>query len=130
MSDRLDDGIREYLGRTRQLPAGLEQKAKDLVPGKGAKCAPCPHCGKPITPFKKGPSPAEAWWWLAASGVALAVSFMVPRYFMQFLAVMLLCGIKAIVELRARKTQILIYKALQDEGVEARGRGHHSGSRL
>jgi hypothetical protein len=130
MSDQLDASIKEHLGQTRQLPAGLAQKAKDLVPGKSSKSVPCPHCGKAITPFKKSPASIEAWLWLAAAAMAFAASFMVPRYFMQFLAVTLLCGFKAITDLRARKTQVLIYKALQDEEVPARGRGHHSGSRL
>jgi len=49
---------------------------------------------------------------LAAS---FALSFVLRRYFMQCLAVSVLCGVKAVVEMRALKTQVLIYKALSEE---------------
>ena len=130
MTDHFDDWMKEHLGQTREVPADLVQKAKDLVPGPRPSAA-CPHCGKPITPFKK--APAQARWnllWLAAAGVSFALSFAVPRYFVQFLVVTLVCAFKWIVERRAMKTQILIYKALSEgEGSEG-SRLHRHASRL
>jgi len=132
MSDRLDDSIRDYLGETRELPPGLAQRAKDLVP---APLRPgvgkCPHCGKPVTPFKDGgmTGPWNLLWFVAA-GAALALSFFLKPYFMQFLVLTLLLGFKGILDQRARKTQILIYKALSaDEGGQ-RHRLHQHTTRL
>ena len=77
----------------------------------------CPHCGKPITPFKQ-PFKRQWLWnglWLMLAILSFSLSFFVPRYFFQCLAAALLFGIKWIVEHRAQKTKILIYKALQRE---------------
>ncbi|MBI4432959.1 MAG: hypothetical protein HY592_05730 [Candidatus Omnitrophica bacterium] len=54
---------------------------------------------------------------LYAAGMVAAFlgSFLLPRYFLQFLALAVLLGIKWIVDERAARTQILIYKALQEE---------------
>lgn len=118
MSDRLDDSIKDYLGETRRVPPELVQKAKDLVPGGRPGAMQCPHCGKPIAAPKK---PSTGDWnlvWLAASAGAFGLSFALPDYFYQCLAAALLCGFKWIIERRARKTQILIYKALSGEAGE------------
>ena len=73
MSDWLDDSIKEYLGQTRAVPPELLKKAKDLVPPSRPGVGKCPHCGKPVTPFKDGSVPGP--WnvlWFAAAGAALA----------------------------------------------------------
>ncbi len=131
MSDPLDDSIKDYLGQTRAVPADLVQKAKDLMlpgrPGVGK----CPHCGKPVTPFKNG-VPSGPWnqlWFLAAAG-ALVASFIFHLYFMQFLVLVLLFGFKGIVDQRAQKTKILIYKALSEEEGGKRHRLHQHTTRL
>ena len=114
MNDPVDDLIKDYLGETRPVPPGLVQKAKDLM-GASSPSAACPHCGKPITPFKKPPR-AQKWnaLWLGTAVLAFALSFVFPLYFMQFLAAALFCGFKWAIERRALKTQILIYKALSE----------------
>ena len=139
MSDRLDDSIRDYLGQTRDLPPGLAQKAKDLVPGappaspagRRPGVGKCPHCGKPVTPFKSGgmTAPRNLLWFVAA-GAALGFSFFLKPYFMQFLVLTLLLGFKGILDQRARKTQILIYKALSAEESGERHRLHQHTTRL
>ena len=131
MNDRLDDSIKEYLRETREVPPGLVQKAKDLVPAVRPGVGKCPHCGKPVTPFKNGgiPGPWNLLWFVSA-GVSLALSFYFKPYFMQFLVLTLLLGYKGIVDQRALKTQILIYKALSDEEGGRRHRLHHHTTRL
>ncbi len=131
MSDQLDDSIKDYLGETRQVPPGLVQKAKDLMPSARPGVGKCPHCGKPVTPFKEGGMPPPwNWLWFAFSGAALALSFIFRPYFMQFLVLTLLLGCKGIVDQRARKTQILIYKALSQEEGGQRHRLHQHTTRL
>jgi len=81
----------------------------------------CPHCGKPITPFKQ---PLKRQWlwnglWLALAILSFALSFFIPRYFYQCLVAAFLFGVQWIVGQRAQKTQILIYKALQQEERES-----------
>ena len=81
----------------------------------------CPHCGKPITPFKQ-PFKHQGLWnglWLVLGILSFSLSFFIPRYFFQCLAAALLFGIKWIVDQRAQKTKILIYKALQQEEHES-----------
>lgn len=96
-----------------QVPAEFVARAKSLMPG---RTAACPHCGKPITPFKKPPA-RQRWLnalWLAGMTVSFALSFVFPARFYQCLAAALLFGIKWIVDQKATRTQILIYKALED----------------
>ena len=119
MGDHLDESIKDYLGETRPLPQGLVQKAKDLVPGTKRGVANCPHCGKPISSPKK---PSAGDWnllWLAAMAFFFGLSFVFQSYFYQCLVATLICAFKWIIERRARKTQILIYKALTEESGEA-----------
>lgn len=98
------------------VPPQALQRAKDLMRGGVA----CPHCGKGITPFKK-PYPQQklmnGLWLILACGV-FGLSFVFPRYFMQFLVLTVLFGFKWILEQRSAKSQILIYKALR-EGEES-----------
>ena len=106
-------------------------RAGSLMSGT-SQSALCPHCGKPVTSFKK-PLSAQRWAnlaWLALALAAFALSFIFRRYFMQFLVVTVLAGVKALVELRATKTQILIYKALSDEQDSHQQRLHQHSSRL
>lgn len=62
------------------------------------------------------PAPKRSLWqlWMVLSIAAFAGSFLVPHYYVQFVAAGVLCGVKAIVDQKAAKTQILIYKALED----------------
>ena len=111
--DRLiNKGIEEEVGRER-VPARALERAKSLIIGRIA----CPHCGKGITPFKK-PYLRQKFLnglWLVFSCAMFGLSFVFPHYFMQFLALTALFGFKWIVDQRATKSQILIYKALKDE---------------
>lgn len=131
MSDSVDDLLQQHLAEGREIPAGLAQKAKDLMPGASGPAAVCPHCGKAVTPFKKSSSSASRnALWLAAGAAAFALSFYVRPYFMQCLAVALFCAVKWAIERRALKTRILLYKALSEgEGAEA-SRLHRHASRL
>ena len=118
--DRLDEA-----GNT-EVPEGWVKAAKSLMPqGKGIQC---PHCRKLITPFKK-PLQKQSLWNLSlgvATLSAFGFSFIFPRYFIQFLVGALLLGVKWIVDQKAMKTQVLIYKALQEEESEKRNlRGSH-----
>lgn len=109
-------------------PASLRKKAKLLW---RAPKALCPHCGKSVTALKKPLGPQTGWLVVCILGFAVAfgLSFVFPRYFMQFLLLAALCGFKAIVDLKAVKTQILVYKALSEGPAEqdARSLHNHSG---
>ncbi len=139
---RNDADLQEVVLRARALmesegwegemvPAGLVGRAQGLMKESRPSGA-CPHCGKPITPFKRPPRTqkwkAAGWFLLAA--VAFALSFEFSSRFMQFLVIALLAGIKGIVDLRTMKTQILIYKALSDGEAPQEGRLHRHSSRL
>ena len=135
MSDRLDESIKDYLGETRELPSGLAQSAKDLIPSPAPKepgrRGKCPHCGKPVTPFKDGRVPFPwSYLWYGLAGASLTLSFFMPDHFLQFLVLTLLLGGKGIVDQRARATQILIYKALSPEEGAERHRLHQHTTRL
>jgi hypothetical protein len=131
MTDRIDGWIQDHLGENREVPRDAVQKAKDLMPGR-RQAAACPHCGKPITGLKK-PLSAQRWsnaLWLGAAVGAFVLSFVFPKYFVQCLVVALICACKWIVEHRATKTQILIYKALSQEAGTEQHRLHKHGSPL
>jgi hypothetical protein len=100
----------------QEIPAGLVEKAKRLVKNSG-QSAPCPHCGKHITPFKR-PTANQKWTnllWLLLTVISFALSFVFRRYFMQFLALTVIAGVRWAVEMRASKTQIMIYRALSED---------------
>ena len=108
-----------------KITPDMVHKAKALMDPK-TKSVPCPHCGKPITPFKK-PLSSQQWAnfaWLVLALVSLGLSFIFRHYFIQFLVVTALAGMKCIVEMRATKTQILIYKALSDDKGSEKHRLH------
>ncbi len=100
----------------KEIPVGLAEKAKGLMPVSG-RTAPCPHCGKSITPFKR--SAADQKWvnlaWMLLMAISFFLSFVFRRYFVQFLVITVLAGVKWIVEMRASKTQIMIYRALSED---------------
>ena len=104
-----------------KVPYTAIQRAKSLMGGKAGLT--CPHCGKPITPFNK-PARNQFLWnvvWLFSGVIAFALSFVFRQYFLQFLVLTLLFGVKWMVDQKAAKTQILIYKALKEE---ERGANH------
>lgn len=132
--DELDEQIKTYLERHKttrevlakdaagarlpEVSAELMQKAKDRMPGGSPRGTACPHCGKAITGFKK-PLQQQILSnaiWLGAAAAFFAASFMYPRYFVQWALMAAFCGFKWALDQRATKTQILIYKALQEEG--------------
>ncbi len=96
-------------------PAAAVRRAQSLM-GQ-TPTLKCPHCGKPITPFKQ-PLKRQWFWsvlWLGLAILLFVLSFLIRRYFFQCLVAAVLFGVQWIVDQRARKTQILIYKALQQE---------------
>lgn len=123
-------GVRELFGRMAEadgegVPADLVARAAGL--SKGASSAvSCPHCRRAITPFKSPPVKQKLFnaLWLAAGCVFLAVSFYVPKYFIQWTALGALCLMKWIVDSKQTRTQILVYKALA-EAPEAKTRHLH-----
>ena len=115
--------------KDKKAPPSMVEKAKALM--STAKTALCPHCGKSVTPFRRPPA-SQKRSNLALAAVALislALSFIFHRYFMQFLIVTALAGMKAIVDLRATKTQIMIYKALSDDNAHGHSRLHEAKNR-
>lgn len=80
-----------------RIPSKLLERAKALRPGVSARRR-------------------FVWAWLAAAAISFAGSFAFPRWFLQFLALALFFGIKWIVEERAARSQVLLFKALSEEG--------------
>ena len=117
MTDKADSYLREYLSEVKNenVPAALLKRVKKFK--LAAPSSLCPHCGKPITPFKK-PLTSQRFWnavWMLSAAAALGLSFVAPRYFVQWVALAVLFGVKFIIDQRATKTQILIYKALAED---------------
>jgi hypothetical protein len=114
--DKLEGHFKRYLSEERkEVPRPLVDKAKALMPAGAA--VSCPHCGKPITPFKKPIGRQRLWnaLWLGLAAGSFALSFVFPGTFVQWVALSVLFGVKWIVDQRAARTQVLIYKALQEE---------------
>ena len=100
----------------QEVPRDWIASAKKLAAKKDLSC---PHCGKGITSFKK---PLSKQKMISMSMIVLAVaafglSFVFKRYFLQFLALTIIFAFKYIVDQKAIKTQILVYKALEDQGI-------------
>jgi hypothetical protein len=106
--------LSEDAGRGEKVSPEAINKAKALMAA--GRQAQCPHCGKAVTPFKRplGAQKARNLLWAAMTIAAFALSFAFPRYFMQCLLVAGLAGVKAIVDMKATRTQIMVYKALSD----------------
>ena len=104
----------EAAAQGQKVPPGLIQATKDLF-RKTARLS-CPHCGKAITPFKKSPQKQSwlNWAWLSLAVASFLLSFVFRRYFFQCLVLALLFGVKWIVDQKAARTRILIYKALKE----------------
>ncbi len=115
---------------SQDVPAGAEARVRALV--KRSPQVRCPHCGQGITPFKKPLAVQRAWSWAWAAGacISFALSFVFPYRYMQFLALTLLFGVKWIVDRRAQKTQILIYKALAENKETPHEHLHRASSHL
>ena len=129
----IDKELKEYLGSAakarkiyeqsaqaegEKVPQELIRKAKNLM--NATRRVSCPHCGKGITPFKK-PIVKQFFWnviWLSGAVATFAFSFVFRRFFLQFLVAALLFGVKWIVDQKAARTQILIYKALNESDKE------------
>jgi hypothetical protein len=129
MAKKLNELEREGVPEGPAVPRTLKHRVKGFFKDKHR--ADCPHCGKPITPFKKPVKrlALTSLLWLGLSLLGFGLSFVFPHYFMQCLALGVLAGAKWIVDQRALKTQILIYKALQEEKEtvpERHGLEHHS----
>jgi hypothetical protein len=111
----------------KAAPVSWVKKAKRLW---RAPKAACPHCGKTITALKKPLGLQAKWLLVYATGfcVSFALSFVVPRYFMQCLLLAAIFAFKAIVDLKAVRTQILVYKALADTPGSGHSRDLHNHS--
>lgn len=133
---KLHEDDRRFVARTRELlaetaqaereevPAELISRVRAAAPRSGAVA--CPHCRGAITPFKRplGRQKLYLALWLAAGAVFFGVSFLVPRYFVQWTVLGALCLVKCIVDAKAVRTQIIVYKALS-EASEAKTRHLH-----
>src|SRR3989338_1098015 len=112
----------ENSSERQMVPQDWMERVKAL--NLGHSSALCPHCRKPITPFRRpiGKQKLQSALWLLSSTTAFLASFYFHRYFYQCLALALFCGIKWIMDRRAIKSQILIYKALKDDNESAHTR--------
>ncbi|MBI2095734.1 MAG: hypothetical protein HYT89_06165 [Candidatus Omnitrophica bacterium] len=121
---------REAESAGEEVPAELVQKAKRFFIDRFQ--ITCPHCHRAVTPFKRPPTgqKAQNLLWFALAAASFAGSFLFRRHYVQFLALAMLFGVKFIVDSKATKTQIMIYKALQ-EGDAGRSKDlQKTGSRL
>lgn len=121
----------EFVEKARQLLESLNESEKADIPGaviKNAKALmrknreiACPHCGKKITTFKKPLNSQRMtnYIWLLLAAGSFALSFIYKHYFMQCLLVALLFGVKFIVDQKATKLQILVYKTLKETELRA-----------
>ena len=116
----------QYVSRARELMDNLKESEQELVSQEainrakalmaGGPDPACPHCGRSISVFRKSPvkQNLQNKCWLAAGAASFLLSFVFPGYFMQCLAIAFLAGVKWIVDERAAKTRIMIYKALTE----------------
>ncbi len=114
----LPKGLLEEIraAKEEEAPPAFKNSAKNLFPDKN-KALTCPHCRKSITAFKK-PVRSQSLWntlWLGLSVICFILSFIFKQFFIQWVAFGFLSTIKYIVDQKSTKTQILIYKALQEE---------------
>lgn len=130
--DPVDSNIKNYLSNpdSEVVPPELVAKAKKLFSSPAQKLS-CPHCGKAITPFKSPLSRQRiknvVWAFLALA--CFGGSFLAPKYFFQFLAAFIFFGFRWILDQRATKTQIFVYKSLREgEASESKGRDLHQPS--
>ena len=112
------------------VPEDLLGAARSRIPQKEGLS--CPYCQKPITPFKKplGKQKLFNFLWLAAGLFFLGLSFWARHFFVQWSILGGLCLIQWIVDRKATKTQILIYKALSEDAGEKTRHLHRAESHL
>ena len=116
--------------KKENVPETLLQKVRARIPQAGA--AVCPHCHKPVTPFKKPLAQQKLLnlLWLAAGTLLFVLSFLIRHFYVQLVVVGALCIAKWIVDQKSTKTQIMIYKALSDEPGEKSPHLHRVESHL
>ena len=143
--DKIDKEIKNFIAGDRvakKLFPRMQEADKEVVPEallarvrsqiSRAETVNCPYCQKPITPFKKPLSRQKLlnFLWLAAGIGFFLFSFVIRQYFIQWVALGVLCFLKWIVDQKATKTQILIYKALSESGEEKTRHLHRTDSHL
>lgn len=109
---RADAELQELVLELRRL-RGLEGESERVsVPGGALERARALGAGL----SRRKLAPKRSYWgvWLALSIACFALSFWLAPYFIQWTAAGVLFGVKAIVDQRAAKTQVLIYKALEE----------------
>lgn len=102
----------EPASETQAVPTSLVQRAKKLSPN----------------PFSRKQRLNTALF--AAGAASFALSFADSRHFIQWVALAFFLCLKATLDRRALKTQILIYKTLQDDTQAASDHLHRPSSRL
>lgn len=101
-----------------QVPVDWTRRAQAL-----AAAAPdgleCPHCHRQISAARGAVLKRRKWMtyaWLGGCLLSFAASFWVPRYFVQWTVLAALLGLKWILDVRAVRSQVLIYRALREGG--------------
>lgn len=82
----------------------------------------CPHCHRQISAAHGAVLNRRRWAayaWLGACALSFAASFCVPRYFVQWTVLAALLGLKWMLDARTVRSQVLIYRALQERSVPA-----------
>ncbi len=103
-----DKDAREFALKTRKI-LGESGSVATQAPKDWVVAAKKAATAKAMKPKKKNLYLV----WYGVAVVAFCLSFLVPRYYMQFLVLTALAGIKAIADQRQAKMQILIYQALE-----------------
>ena len=143
--DKIDKDIKNFIAGDRAakklfprmgeaqketVPEDLLAKVRSQIPR--GETVNCPHCRKPITPFKKPLSRQKLlnFLWLAAGMGLFSLSFVIRQYFIQWVVLGALCLLKWIVDQKTTRTQIMIYKALSDAGEDKTRHLHRVDSHL
>ena len=115
------------------LSGTLTGPAKDTVIG---HLDSCPECMARIAAAHEavsscsGNGAGETWWarikkispYLIGAIVTFALSFILPRYFVQFLVATIILGMKWIVDAKATKMLVMIYEAWKKGGDKEAGK--------
>ncbi len=114
----------------QNVPEELLQSVRRRLPRRDS--VPCPHCRKPLTPFKKplGRQKLLNAFWIGAGLAFFILSFAERGHFIQWSVLGALCLLKWIVDSKATKTQVLIYKALSETDGEKTRHLHRTESHL
>ncbi len=103
-----DKDAREFALKTRKILGEIDA-APAQAPREWVATAKKIVTAKASKPKKRHLYPI----WYGVAAVSFCLSFLMPRYYMQFLVLATLAGIKAISDQRQAKMQILIYRALE-----------------